>query len=735
MIRNQHAHLPTPGKQIVIANIMGKNPTFPPKTVHIPRAFGLARLRENATVRAMTEAAARTEHARLMEEIRRHDHAYYIEAQPTVSDSEYDRRYRRLLDLEAAWPQFSTPDSPSQRVGGHALTQFANARHSVPMQSLENTYSPAEVHSFVARVQKLLPGLTLQWTVEPKVDGVAVSVRYEHGIFVRGATRGDGTTGDDITENLRTIRSLPLRLQAIEGQTIPAVIEFRGEVYLPLAGFRRLNAERLEAGDEPFVNPRNAAAGSLKQLDPRTVATRPLAVVLYGIGEVSGATSALPTTQIGWLAWMKNAALPIPQECWQLDSAEGVLEAIAKLDVLRRGFAYETDGAVVKLNDFTLRDRIGSTAKAPRWAMAYKYAPEQAETLLRAITIQVGRTGALTPVAELDPVFVGGSTVSRATLHNEDELRRKDIRIGDRVIIEKAGEVIPAVVRVVPEKRTGAESEFVFPRQCPECRTPATREQTAGGTGVVWRCANPDCPAQVRGRLEHYCARGAMDIEGGGEVMVRQLVAAGLARDVADLYRLKVEEVAALERQGEKSAQNFIAAIQNSKQRDLWRLIFGLGILHVGTSVAKALTRAYRDLDELAAATPLELVHVEDVGETIAQSLVAWFEDPDNRAILRRLRHAGLTWTSSNYRAADAIARGPLAGKTVVLTGTLPTLSREAATARIEALGGKVSSSVSKKTDYVLAGEDAGSKLQKAQQLGIPVLTESEFLALDPGPG
>ena len=678
----------------------------------------------------MTDAATRAQHAALMEEIRQQDHAYYVLARPTISDRDYDRLYRELLDLEAAWPHLLTPDSPSQRVGGRPLSEFASVRHAVPMQSLENTYSAEEVRAFVVRVQKLLPGETLEWTIEPKVDGVAVSVRYENGRLVCGATRGDGTTGDDITENLRTIRNLPLRLQPVDGAAVPGVIEFRGEVYLPLAGFQRLNAERLEAGAEAFVNPRNAAAGSLKQLDPKTVARRPLAVVLYGIGAVSNASAALPRIQTDWLAWMKQASLPTPQECWRVDSAEAVIAAIDQLDKVRHGFGYETDGAVVKLNNFAQRERVGTTSKAPRWAMAYKYAAEQAETRLRAITIQVGRTGALTPVAELEPVFVGGSTVARATLHNEDELRRKDIRVGDLVIVEKAGEVIPAVVRVVTEKRTGAEQEFVFPRQCPECGTAASREQTAGGTGVVWRCANPDCPAQVRGRIEHYCARGAMDIEGGGEVMVRQLVAAGLVRDIADLYRLKVEEVAALERQGEKSAQNFIAAIRTSKQRDLWRLVFGLGILHVGATVAKALTRAYRDLDELAAASAPELTQVEEVGSTIAQSVSRWFEDPMNRDQLHRLKKFGLTWTSSNFRPADAVSSGPLAGKTVVLTGTLPTLTREEVTARIEKLGGRVSSSVSKKTNFVLAGEDAGSKLEKAQQLGIRVLNEAEFLAL-----
>lgn len=692
--------------------------------------FNLARGKSAATMRVMTEASARARHAALVEEIRRHDHAYYILARPSISDPEYDRLYRELLDLEAAWPTLVTADSPSQRVGGRPVSEFGSVRHSIPMLSLENTYSPEEVRAFITRVQKLLPGEDLEWTVEPKVDGVAVSLRYEKGLFVRGATRGDGTTGDDITANLRTVRNLPLQLRHSGRTAVPEVIEFRGEVYLPLSVFRQTNAERIAAGEEPFVNPRNAAAGSLKQLDSKTVARRRLAIVLYGIGEVIAPAAQLPDQQSDWLDWMKSAGLPTPERFWRVPSADAVIEIIGQLDAVRKSFGYETDGAVVKLNRFGQRERVGSTAKAPRWAMAYKYAAEQAETTLRAITIQIGRTGALTPVAELDPVFVGGSTVARATLHNEDELRRKDIRIGDRVLVEKAGEVIPAVVRVVTEKRTGRETPFVFPKECPECGTPASREQTTGGEGVVWRCGNPDCPAQIRGRIEHFCARGAMDIEGGGEAMVRQLVDTGLVRDVADLYRLKVEEVAALDRQGDKSAKNFINAINTSRQRELWRLVFGLGILHVGTSVAKALTRAYRDLDELASAPVEQLTQVEDIGETIARSLWTWFGDPVNRELLRRLRQAGLAWTSSNYQPPDAAATGVFSGKTFVLTGTLPHLTREAATARIEALGGKVSSSVSKKTDFVLAGEDAGSKLEKAQQLGIRVLSEAEFLAL-----
>lgn len=697
---------------------------------------------------AMNEAEAAARHRVLAAQLRQHDYNYYVLARPTISDAEYDRLYHELLDLEAKFPQLVTPDSPTQRVGGAPLKEFAQVRHSVPMMSLDNTYSQGEVREFVNRVQKLLPNEPLEWTVEPKVDGVAVGLRYEHGVLTVGATRGDGTHGDDITANLKTIRSVPVRLQApptpaapalsptaqlgffespaSASPGLPAVLEVRGEVFMTKAGFEKLNVERVAAGEEAFANPRNATAGSLKQLDPRLVAQRPLDIILYGLGAVE--TTTPPATQTDLLAWLRSLGLKTPERVWTCHTTDELIAAIEELDRVRRDFPYETDGAVIKLNAVAQRARCGATSKAPRWAIAYKYAPEQAETRLRAITIQVGRTGALTPVAELEPVFLAGSTISRATLHNEEELRRKDIRVGDRVVIEKAGEVIPAVVRVVPEKRPADAQPYVFPIACPECSSQVTRDLIAGETGVVWRCPNPDCPAQVRGRLEHWCARGAMDIEGGGEVLVAQLVKAGLARDVTDLYRLRLAEVAALERMGEKSARNFLDALEASKQRDLWRLLFGLGILHVGAGVAKALARRFASLDDLAAASPEQLLQAEDVGDVIAASVFQWFSDPEHRKLVDRLRQAGLNFQSSTHQARAA--GGQLAGKTFVLTGTLPTLTREEATAKIEALGGKVSSSVSKKTDYVLAGEAAGSKLEKAQKLGVPIIDEAAFLQL-----
>lgn len=700
----------------------------------------------------MTKPDAHALHAKLAARIRAHDHAYYVLARPAISDQEYDRLYRELRELEAQYPELATQDSPTQRVGGTPLSGFRSVQHAVPMISLDNTYSQEEVRDFVNRVGRLLPGEPLEWVVEPKVDGVAVSLRYERGVLTVGATRGDGATGDDITTNLRTVRSVPLSLQpsgtlraeagsggqvrleaqidlfsaAVPVPTLPEVLEVRGEVFMSKNGFERLNADRELAGDELFANPRNATAGSLKQLDPKIVATRPLDIVVYGIGMAVGV--ARPATQVGLLDWLHALGFKTPERRWLCHSADELVRAIAELDQARRGFNYETDGAVIKLNSFEQRDRCGATSKAPRWAMAYKYAAEQARTRLRAITIQVGRTGALTPVGELEPVFLAGSTISRATLHNEDELRRKDIRVGDLVVIEKAGEVIPAVVEVVLAERTGAEVPFEFPKTCPECGSSASRDSLAGETGVVWRCVNTECPAQIRGRLEHWCARGAMDIEGGGEVLVAQLVKSGLARDVAGLYSLRIEQLASLDRMAEKSARNFLDALEASKTRDLWRLLFGLGILHVGASVAKALGRGFATLDDVCVASVDQLTGIEDVGPAIATSLAQWFGDARNQQLIERLRAAGLNFRSALHQPGSAV--GPLAGKTFVLTGALPTLTREEATARIEALGGKVSGSVSKKTDFVLVGAEAGSKLEKARKLGVRILTEEEFRLL-----
>jgi DNA ligase (NAD+) len=696
----------------------------------------------------VTHAEAKNRHAQLVKEIRKHDDAYYVEAAPKISDRDYDRLYHELLELEKEFPGLAAPDSPSQRVGGSPLSAFKSVRHSVPMLSLDNTYSEEQIRDFVKRLEKLLPGEKLDWIVEPKVDGVAISLRYENGVLVTGATRGNGTEGDDVTANLKTIRSVPLSLKfghrGTEAQRkekdlseenpvslrlggkIPSPLEVRGEVFMPIAGFEKLNAERKAAGEELYGNPRNTAAGSLKQLDPKIVATRPLDVVIYGIAELG---AQIVASQSELLAWLKKLGFKTPEKIWHCHSTEELIAAIHELDQIRKKFPYETDGAVIKLNSFAQRERAGFTAKAPRWAIAYKYAPEQAETKLNSITIQVGRTGALTPVAELEPVFLAGSTIGRATLHNEDYIREKDIRLGDTVTIEKAGEVIPAVVNVVLKKRGGGEKKFNFPKTCPECGSKVAKE--IGGDeeeGSVWRCVNPDCPAQIRGRIEHFCSRGAMDIEGGGEVLAAQLVKNNLVRDVADLYSLKLEDVANLERMAEKSARNFLDALAASKSRDLWRLIFGLGILHVGAGVAKSLARHFPTLDDIFAANAEQLAEAEDIGEVIAQSLVNWHGDARNQKLIERLRAAGLNFRSELFQ--PRAKAGPFAGKTFVLTGTLPTLKREEAAAKIESLGGKVSGSVSQKTDFVVAGEEAGSKLDKAQKLGVKIIDEQEFLKM-----
>lgn len=673
----------------------------------------------------MTQKEAQLQHTDLAERIRQHDHAYYVLAKPRISDPEYDRLYRQLLDLESQFPNLITSSSPSQRVGGAPLTEFRSVQHLTPMLSLDNTYSETELREFVAKVQKLLRVENLDWIVEPKVDGVAINLHYENGLFTLGTTRGDGTTGDDVTANLRTVQSIPLKTQ----NPAPGTMEVRGEAYLSRSGFAKLNAERLASGEEAFVNPRNAAAGSLKQLDTRIAAKRPLDAVIYGIGYFDHKPEHIKD-HAKVLKLLKELGYKTADKTWKCSSADALIEAIHDLDSIRHNFAYETDGAVIKLNSFDLREKAGFTAKAPRWAIAYKYAAEQAETKLNDITIQVGRTGALTPVAELEPVFVGGSTVSRATLHNEEELTRKDIRIGDTVIIEKAGEVIPAVVRVVLTKRTGHETVFQLPPNCPECDAPASRStgQNGGSSGVVLRCTNRDCPAQVRGRIEHWCSRGAMDIEGAGEVLVSQLVTNNLVRDVADLYSQDMKQLSELERMAEKSARNFLDGVEASKKQDLWRVLFGLGILHVGAGVAKTLSQHFASLDELRRATREQLNEILAIGDVIAESLVRWFSEPLNQDLIERLRQAGLNFQSSQF--SESASQKPFTGKTFVLTGTLPSMTREEAGARIESLGGKVSSSVSKKTHYVIAGEEAGTKLEKATKLGVTVLNEAQFLEL-----
>jgi DNA ligase (NAD+) len=652
----------------------------------------------------------------LRREIARHDRLYYEEAAPKISDREYDALLRELRDLENAHPELLTADSPTQRVAGKPLEGFKQVRHRVAMQSLDNTYSLEEADEFMARVERLLPGIKLRWTIEPKVDGVAISLTYRDGLLELAATRGDGTTGDDVTQNVRTIRSIPLRL---EGDA-PDLIEIRGEVYLPKKKFAALNEEREKDGEALFANPRNAAAGSLKLLDSSIVAKRGLGAVFYGVGAVEGGKA--PQTQTDLLRWLKKTGLPVVPKFWEAEDEAEVRKAIAALEKIRHDFAFETDGAVIKLDDFKRRDQAGSTSKAPRWAMAYKYEAERARTRLNSVTVQVGRMGTLTPVAELDPVQIAGSRVARATLHNEEEIARKDIRIGDWVFVEKAGEVIPAVVGVDLKARTGKEKKFKMPENCPSCGSKVFRDPEL--TAV--RCINPDCPAQIRRRLEHFGARGAMDIEGLGEAMVDQLVAEGLVEALPDIYTLKGNEVAALERMGEKSTANLLAAIEGSKEQPLWRLLFALGIMHVGASVARKLADKFHTLDKIAEASVEELESTEDVGQVVAEEIHSFFRLPHNKKLIESLRKHALNFGEHDKRSAPASQE--LSGETWVITGTLDR-PRDEIAELIRRHGGTVSGSVSKKTSYVLAGEEAGGKLDKAKSLGVPVVDEKQFRA------
>lgn len=660
----------------------------------------------------MTHAEAASRAAFLSAELHRHNRLYYVEARPEISDQQFDALLRELQDIEAKFPDLQTPDSPTQRVGGAPLEGFTQITHTVRMMSLDNTYSEEELSAFFARVQKGLGREKVDCVIEPKVDGVAITIRYENGILKYGATRGDGQTGDDVTNNLKTIGRLPLRLPK-DG---PQSFEVRGEVFMPKAGFAKLNQEREEAGEALFANPRNSTAGTLKLLDPKIVAKRPLDIVFYGLVEANAVDSQTDVYALLDAAGLRKADL-----IWHADSAEGLLHAIRELDEKRKSLPYETDGAVIKVNSFADQRELGATSKAPRWAIAYKYQPEQAETKITAIDIQVGRTGALTPVARLEPVLVSGSTVSNATLHNYEEIERKDIRVGDTVIIEKAGEIIPAVVSVKKELRSGSETAVPVPTHCPVCGTAVHRDEEQ----VVIRCPNPHCPEVVKRRIEHFVSRGAMDISGLGESVIAQLVELKLVKDVADLYDLNELSLARLERVGTKSIDNYLKAIASSKQQDPWRLIFGLGILHVGAGGARKLIEHFSSIDAVANATVEDLTQCPDIGAIVAPSIHAWFREEHNVTLLNRLRAAGLNFTQKTVTAASE----KLNGTTWVITGTLSE-DRETIADTIRANGGKVSGSVSGKTTYLLAGEDAGSKLDKATKLGVKIVTEPEFRAM-----
>ena len=653
----------------------------------------------------------------LRAEITRHNRLYYEEATHEITDQQYDALYRELVDLETAHPEFLTPDSPTQRVGGKPLEEFSQIRHRVPMLSLDNTYSEEEVAEFYRRVQKALPGRAVPVVIEPKIDGVAVSLFYEGGTLRYAATRGDGVTGDDITQNARTIRTIPRHLH---GKSLPERLEVRGEVYLPKGPFARLNKERVEAGLPAFANPRNAAAGSLKQLDPAVAAKRPLAFVAHSFGLLEGGSELHSQSEMFRL--LTACGLKISERLWEADTAEGILTAIRELDAVRHDFEYETDGAVVKVDQFAQRQRLGLTSKSPRWAMAYKYQAERAETKLLDIQIQVGRTGVLTPKAILEPVPVSGTTVSRATLHNADEIRRKDVRIGDTVAIEKAGEIIPAVVLVRTDLRTGKEKPFHFPEKCPSCGEAVAQDPD----GVAIRCPNTACPAQVRRRLEHFASRGAMDIEGLGEASVDQLVTHGLVKSIPDIYRLKADALVQLERMGKKSAENLIAGINESKKRPLWKLLFGLGILHVGATGARALVREFKDMKTLLGASMERIRRARDVGEVVGLSVYEFITNPANHKSLEELGELGLNFGPDPESAEGGTTGLAFADTRWVLTGTL-SQPREEITELILEKGGKVSGSLSNKTNYLLAGEEAGSKLEKAKTLGVKVIDEAEF--------
>ena len=700
----------------------------------------------------------------LREEIRKHDRLYYEEAAPIISDHKYDRLYKELADLETQFPDLLTPDSPTLRVGGRPLQAFEQVSHLIPMLSLDNTYSEAEVKNFYARMQRLLPDEKIPVVIEPKVDGVAVSLIYENGKLRQAATRGDGNVGDNITQNIRTIRSVPERLR----DNAPKLLEVRGEVYMDRKGFEKLNDEREKEGLALFANPRNAAAGSLKQLDPSIVAKRPLGIVLYGTGATEGLDIEVHSEVFPLL---KKLGLPTT-EWWRVaESVEEILDAIHELDAIRHKFAYQTDGAVIKVDSFSQRDRLGFTAKSPRWAIAYKYAAERVQTRLNDIVIQVGRTGILTPVAMLEPIFVSGSTVGRATLHNEDEIKRKDIRIGDTVVIEKAGEVIPAVVEVVKSKRPRDSKPFDFSKhihgKCPVCGSPIRRDPEF----VAWRCENLYCPAQTTRRVEFFAARGALDIESVGGIVADKLVERGLVKEPLDLFELKIEPVAKLNLGteeaprvfGEKNATKAMNAIERARTLPLSRWLYALAIPDVGKTTATQLTRFHDTIQDVADSQLLRDIleyhqrreHKEsakeiaerliksgfakpskskagkdgivtEVGPAVAQSVLDFFASATGKKILRRMKELGIEPKSEKVSAKKAAAL-PLAEKTFVLTGTLPSMTREEATEKIEALGGHVTGSVSKKTDYVLAGAEPGSKFDKAKEMGVKIIDEAGF--------
>jgi len=663
--------------------------------------------------KALTREQAEARVKDLRAEIEYHEKKYYADNDPQKSDAEFDRLVKELADLEARFPDLITPESPTQRVGEKPAEGFPTVRHSLPMMSIDNVYSVEELEEFDQRVRKLLPDQTIEYAAELKIDGLGIAILYRGGRYVQAVTRGDGVQGDDVTANVKTIKSLPL--------VIPErrEVEVRGEVYLPFESFRKINREREAREDPLFANPRNAASGSIRLLDPKEVAARKLDVFLYSLF-IDGAETASQWENLQTIKKLGFKTNPHSRLCRTL--AE-VVDFWVEWTVRRDTLDYDADGIVIKVNSTAQRQALGATSKFPRWAISFKFPARQATTRLNDITVQVGRTGALTPVAELEPVKLSGTTISRATLHNEDEIKRKDIRIGDFVLIERSGDVIPKVVGPMTERRTGREKIFVMPTKCPVCRSEAFRPE---GEAVA-RCTNPSCPAKLRESLLHFAARRAMNIDGLGEALVDQLLAKGLVPAIPGLYALRYDHLVGLERMGPKSSQNLLGEIEKSKTNEIARLIFALGIRHVGEKLAQTLAARFSGIDALAAATVEELTAVEDVGPVVAESLVFFFHQPENRELLRQLKEAGLNFPAK--REAGSGAR-PLAGKTFVLTGTLERFSRDEAKAAIERLGGIVTDSVSGKTTYLVVGKEPGSKLAKARKLGVPTLDEDEFTRL-----
>lgn len=664
-------------------------------------------------------AADLAEAEKLRREIRHNEYLYYVLDAPEITDAEYDRMMVRLRELEARYPDSIPADSPTQRVGGRASSQFTEVRHLEPLLSLGNVFSAEELRAFDERVRSGLPaGSKVEYVMEPKIDGLACSLIYENGKLVRAATRGDGVVGENVTANVRTIRSIPLTLKVPEGEAVPELLDVRGEVYMPRQAFMRLNEQRAERGESEFANPRNAAAGSLRQLDPQVTASRSLSFFAYYlVGE-----GAQPKHSES-LALLARYGFKVSENYKVVENIDEAIKYIGDFNELRQGLSYDTDGAVIKVNDVYQQRILGATGKDPRWATAYKYPPEQAETTLEDIDWRVGRTGVLTPTAVLTPVKLSGSVISRATLHNEDFIRAKDIRIGDRVVINKAGEIIPEVLRVVAEKRTGDEKEVEIPNVCPECGWRVERQ----GEEAAIRCTNPHCPALGREGLIHFVSRDAMNIDGCGPSVINALLDAGLVRDAADLYSLRKEDLLKLERMGEKSADNLLTALAESKKNELDKLLFALGIRHVGAKVARILATEFGSMEKLQQAQPEELAQIRDIGDKIAESAVTWLNVPANIDLVERLAAAGLTMTFTPPASQED---NPFFGKTLVFTGTMPTLGRAEAKTMAQDVGAKVSGSVSKKTDYVIAGAEAGSKLEKAQQLGVTVIDEAEFLRM-----